>query len=263
VLGLVAPQFGLTGEGDITGEAGGGSLRLTDLLVALCVLSMTVGNLAALAQRDLKRLLAYSTVAHAGYMMIGLLAFSQTGMAAVAFYALTYVPMAFCAFLVVCALGRNGDNPTLDSIAGLHRRAPLLAALLLIGMFGLAGIPPTPGFAGKWFLFAAALERDMFWLVLVAAINATISLYYYLQVVKAAYLSPAPAHDDAHDDAHDAAHDKDVDAAGSKDGDTFTLGSPAYVLGAALAIALVAVLGFYPGPLWDMALEAARLTLGR
>ena len=87
-------------------------------------------------------------------------------------------------------VGSGGGNPSRASLAGLYRRSPLLAFTLLVGMFGLAGIPPTAGFAGKWFLFSAAIERDLFWLVLIGALNATVSLYYYLLVIKEAYLTP-------------------------------------------------------------------------
>lgn len=225
---------------------------LTDVLVALCVLSMTAGNLAALVQQDIKRLLGYSTIAHAGYILIGLVCSSELGLAAALFYGLIYVPIAFCPFLVVCAVGRR-DNPTLASVAGLYRRSPLLAVVLLIGMFGLAGIPPTPGFAGKWFLFSAALERGMFWLVLVGAINATISLYYYLQVVKAAYLPPPGAQGEHTQNGHaegDHAQADDPVPAGA-----------AYVLAAACALIILAVTGFYPGPLWDLAQAAAAAAL--
>jgi len=222
-----------------------------------------VGNLAAIVQRDIKRLVAYSTVAHAGYMLIGLASLSVTGMASALFYGIVYVPIVFCAFLVVSALGRDGTNPTLDSIAGLYRRDPFRAVLLLIGMFGLAGIPPTAGFAGKWFLFSAALEQGLFWLVLVAAINATISLYYYLQIVRAAYL-PAPGtgddHHDAGDDHHDAGDDADTgDDAGAEERASWPL---SYVVAGICAIGLVGFFGFYPTPLWDLATEAARVVLG-
>ena len=212
--------------------------HITEVLLLLCFLSMTVGNLAALVQRDLKRLLAYSTVAHAGYIMIGLLVATRTGTAAAIFYALIYVPMTFCPFLVICVLGRDGHNPTMESLRGLHRRSPFLAVILLIGMFGLAGIPPTPGFAGKWFLFAAAIwvEGHYFWLVLVAAINATISLYYYLQVVRAAYVSPK-----------------------GSEGDEPVEVPLAYKVAGVVTLVAVAVLGFFPRPVWDLAAEAARI----
>jgi len=206
-------------------------------LLVLCVASMTFGNLAAIAQRDVKRLLAYSTVAHAGYIAIGLASFTELGFAAAIFYALIYVPISFCAFLVVTAVGSDGRNPKFEDMAGLYQRSPLLAATLLIGLFGLAGIPPTAGFIGKWFLFVAALDGAMFWLVFVAAVNATISLYYYLRLLKEAYLTPP--------------------------GDRPAIRLPDGVaVAACIGMVLVLVAGVYPGPLWDVSGEAARAVMG-
>jgi NADH-quinone oxidoreductase subunit N len=207
---------------------------LVNVLLILCVASMTIGNLAAIVQDDIKRLLAYSTVAHAGYIMIGVVCFSEHGVASAIYYAVIYVPIVFCVFLIVSVLGRDGSNPTRSSIAGLYARSPLLALTLLVGMFALAGIPPTSGFLGKWFLFSAAIESDMLWLVLVGAINATVSLYYYLRVIKEAYLTP-PADE------------------------TPIRMSPATTIAAGLAITLVLFLGFYPRPVWEMAETAAKV----
>jgi len=202
------------------------------LLVVLAVASMTIGNFAALVQTDLKRLLAWSTVAHAGYVLLGLMTLNDFGAAAAIFYGLVYMLVAFATFLVVCVVGSDGHNPTLTSLAGLYRRAPLIGVLLLAGLFGLAGVPPTPGFTGKWFLFSAAMDDGHFWVVLIGAVNATISLYYYLRVVKAAYQTT--------DDA------------------------PALVvslpnrLAAWLAMATIVFVGVYPGPLWTLAQGAAK-----
>ncbi|GMV38697.1 MAG: NADH-quinone oxidoreductase subunit N [Myxococcales bacterium] len=210
---------------------------LVTVLLVLSVLSMTIGNLAALIQKDLKRLLAWSTVAHGGYVLIGLLAFTEAGFAGAVFYGLAYLLMAFAVFLVVCVIAPDGENPTLDSLAGLHHRSPLLLLVLLLGVFGLAGIPPTPGFAGKWFLFSAALKSGHFWLVFVAAINATVSLYYYLIIVKAAFQAPAA------------------------DRPPIPLGLPARAATWA-AVAALLVIGVLPGPLWDLAAGAAAALLG-
>lgn len=214
-----------------------GEESIVTALLVMCVLSMTIGNLAAIAQRDLKRLLAYSTVAHAGYILIGILSFSAIGLASAIYYVLAYVPIAFAPFLVVCVLGADGANPTRSSLAGLHRRSPLLALALMVGIFGLAGIPPTAGFAGKWFLFTAAIERQHFWLVVVAAVNVTISLYYYLTLIKDAYLAP------------------------SDDERPIRL-SPAAAIAAWSSILLVLGAGFYPRPLWELAERAARALTG-
>ncbi|MCP4444262.1 MAG: NADH-quinone oxidoreductase subunit N [Myxococcales bacterium] len=213
--------------------AGSEAEFLRTTLIVVSVLSMSVGNLSALFQKDFKRLLGFSAVAHAGYLLLGLLCFSKLGAAAAIFYVLTYVPIVVCAFLVISAISTNGCNPSIASLAGLYKRSPLLGLVLLVAMFGLAGIPPTPGLAGKWFLFSAVIENGHLWLVLVAAINATISLYYYLMVVKAAYL--APPEDD--------------------EGEIRL--SPTYAITAFVAIALVVFMGFYPAPIWTLASTAA------
>jgi len=170
--------------------AGLGGTRLATALAVLAAVSMTLGNLAAIVQRDVKRMLAYSAVAQAGYVVVGLLAFTRAGAAAALFYGLLYLLMNAAAFLVVARVGADGSNPQLEDLKGLHRRSPLLAATLLLALFALAGVPPTAGFVGKWFLFSAALGQGWWLLVLLAAINSTVSVYYYLVAVKFAYLVP-------------------------------------------------------------------------
>lgn len=211
--------------------------QLTTVLLILCVASMTVGNFAAIAQNDIKRLLAYSTVAHAGYLLIGLSCMTKVGIASGLFYVLTYVPIVFAPFLVVCVLGRDGSNPDKTSLAGLYHRSPLLAMTLLVGMFGLAGIPPTAGFIGKWFLFSAAIDADLFWLVIVGAVNATVSLYYYLRVIKEAYLTPP----------------------GDESKIRMSLSAKC---AAWIALVLIVLLGCYPTPVWEWAEAATRAAFG-
>jgi NADH-quinone oxidoreductase subunit N len=167
---------------------GAGSSHLVHILVTLSIISMTVGNLAAIVQKDIKRLLAYSTVAHAGYVLIGILSMNSVGYASVVYYALALLVMKFTAFLVVIKVADDGQNLEVSQLAGLHRRSPLLAMALMIAIFSLAGIPPTIGFTGKFLVFAAAMQEGYFTLVLIAMINVVISLYYYLLVLKAAYL---------------------------------------------------------------------------
>jgi NADH-quinone oxidoreductase subunit N len=166
----------------------GDSPYLVQVLVTLSIVSMTVGNLAAIVQKDLKRLLAYSSVAHAGYVLIGILSVSPDGYASAIFYALAVLVMKFTSFLVLVKVADNGRNIEIAHLAGLHRRSPLLAMALMLALFGLAGIPPTIGFTGKLLVFTAAMQQGYFTLVLIAMINVVISLYYYLTVVKAAYL---------------------------------------------------------------------------
>ncbi|MBJ95277.1 MAG: NADH-quinone oxidoreductase subunit N [Rickettsiales bacterium] len=171
------------------------------LLGALALLSMSYGNLAALAQRDFKRLLAYSGVAQGGYILLGLAALDSAAYAAASYYAIAYLALMLLCFLVVIELGRTrhgvrADGSTdnslpIDALGGLYSRSPWLALALMIGLLGLAGVPPTAGFSGKWFLFKAILDQGGFWWVLIAGINNTIAVYYYLVVLKAAYVTPA------------------------------------------------------------------------
>jgi NADH-quinone oxidoreductase subunit N len=171
----------------LTGSAAAGNY-LVHILVALSIVSMTVGNLAAIVQKDIKRLLAYSTIAHAGYVLIGILSMSTPGYSGVIFYALALLVMKFTAFLVVVKVADDDRNLQIDQLAGLHQRSPVLAMALMVSVFSLAGIPPTIGFTGKLFVFLAAMQQGYFTLVLIAMINVVISLYYYLLIIKAAYL---------------------------------------------------------------------------
>ena len=166
----------------------GGNTSLAHVLIALAIISMTYGNLVALVQKDFKRLLAYSAMAHGGYALIGILSMSPNGYAAVVFYALAYLAMTFTCFLVVVKVASDGRDLAIAQLAGLHRRSPLLAMALMVGVFSLGGIPPTIGFTGKFLIFTAAMQRGYFVLVLIAMINVVISLTYYIQVVKAAFL---------------------------------------------------------------------------
>ena len=166
----------------------GSSTYVVHVLAILSIVSMTVGNLAAIVQKDLKRLLAYSSVAHGGYVLIGILSLDAAGYAAATFYALAVLVMKFTCFMVVIKVACDGRNPAVSDLAGLHRRAPLLAVALMMALFGLAGIPPTIGFTGKLLLFTAAMTQGHLTLILIAMINVVISLYYYLHVLRAAYL---------------------------------------------------------------------------
>ncbi|MFY9704696.1 MAG: NADH-quinone oxidoreductase subunit N [Desulfobacterales bacterium] len=170
----------------------GGSAYLAQVLVALSIVSMTVGNLAAVAQKDFNRLMAYSSISHAGYVLIGILCMDAAGYAATIFYALSLLLMKFTCFLVLVMVAGDGGSLQIDQLAGLHRRSPLLAMALMLALFGLAGIPPTIGFTGKLLVFIAAMQKGYFTLVLIAMINVVISLYYYMLVIKAAYLIEPP-----------------------------------------------------------------------
>ncbi len=159
---------------------------IATLLTCLAIASMFYGNLIALAQKDLKRLLGFSAIAHAGYAMVGFVALSDAGFAAALYYIGGYVLMVLACFVVISRVSRDGSNVAIDELAGLHRRSPLLAVTLVIGLFGLAGIPPFVGFMGKLSLLTAALTEGHLALVVIAMINAAIAVYYYLSVVRKA-----------------------------------------------------------------------------
>ncbi len=167
---------------------GGSSQPLIYFLIALSLLSMFAGNLAAIAQTDLKRMLAFSSIAHAGYVMIGILSVNLIGAVSVIYYAASLMVMKYVCFAVVTEVGDDGGNIGIDQLAGLHRRSPVMALALMLALFGLAGVPPTIGFTAKLLVFTGAMQKGLFWLVLLAMVNVVISLYYYLRVLKAAYL---------------------------------------------------------------------------
>jgi proton-translocating NADH-quinone oxidoreductase chain N len=168
-------------------------LQVTTILAILGAASMTFGNLAALTQQDIKRMLGYSSVAHAGYVMVGLVAASASGLAAAGFYSLIYVLMNLTCFWVICRLSTDGRNLQLSDLNGLYRRAPFLAFVLAVAALALVGLPPTAGFMGKLFLLSAAWNRGYNWLVVVAALNTAISIYYYLNLIRHAYTVEADA----------------------------------------------------------------------
>jgi NADH-quinone oxidoreductase subunit N len=166
---------------------------LATLLAVLAVGSMFYGNLIALMQKDLKRLLGFSGIAHAGYALIGFVALDEAGFAAALYYITGYLFMVLACFVVICQVSRDGANASLEDLAGLHRRSPLLALTLAVGVFALAGIPPFVGFMGKLSLLSAALAKGYLYLVIIAVVNTAIAIYYYLSMVREAYFRDPPA----------------------------------------------------------------------
>lgn len=162
------------------------------LLAVLAGASMLLGNLTAIVQSSVRRLLAYSAIAHAGYMLLGVLPHGERGLAALVYYVITYGLATLGAFGVVSIVERQTGGDRLSDFAGLSRRAPVLSFCMTIFMLSLAGIPPLAGFFGKFYLFAAALTPDpsdlgLLWLVVAALALSAVSLYYYLQVLKQIY----------------------------------------------------------------------------
>jgi len=154
------------------------------LLTIAAVASMFYGNLIALMQTDFKRLLGFSAIAHAGYALVGFVAMDQFGYTAALYYIIGYLLMVLACFVVICKVSRDGTNVAIADLAGLHRRSPLLAVTLAVGVFALAGIPPFVGFMGKLSLLSAALAGGHLALVIITMVNAAIAVYYYLAVVR-------------------------------------------------------------------------------
>jgi NADH-quinone oxidoreductase subunit N len=168
----------------------------TVVLAALAAITMTVGNLLAISQTNVKRLLAYSSIAHAGYALIGVVAFSQLGAASVVFYLAAYIATNLLAFGVVMAFSRVTGLEDIKDYAGLSRRNPWLALMMLAAFLSLAGMPPFGGFVAKVFVFAAGVQAGYTWLVIVGILNSIIGVYYYLNAMKYVYLYRMPAEDE-------------------------------------------------------------------
>src|SRR5439155_281943 len=162
----------------------------TGLLWVLAALTMTVGNITAVRQRSVKRMLAYSSIAHAGYALVGLVAGGKDGGAALLFYLAVYSFMTLGAFAVLIALGRRGEpNEDLADWAGVGFRHPVLGLSMAVFMLSLAGVPPTAGFAGKFYLFSAAVDAGQVGLAVIGVLNSLVSVYYYLGVLVAMYMT--------------------------------------------------------------------------
>lgn len=181
-------RFFLTGLTDTSGGtwhwSAVASMNWTLLILILSIITMTIGNLAALRQENLKRLLAYSSIAHAGYILMGVVVITSEGVQAVLIYLITYLFMNLGAFLVVIEIHNKTGSFELKEYRGLWRRSPFLTISMTIFMLSLMGIPPLAGFFGKFFVFAAAVNRNLAWLAVIGALNSVIAVYYYARVIK-------------------------------------------------------------------------------
>jgi len=164
-----------------------GPVQLVNIMMVLAAFSMTIGNLVGLVQKDIKRLLAYSGIAHAGYLMLGILSMNKEGFASSMFYITIYLFMNLACFYVIVLISKKGENVKLEDLAGLSKRSPLLALLMAVGAFSLAGIPPTGGFTGKLFLLTSAFRSGHLAIVIIGAVNTVISIFYYLNLVRMSY----------------------------------------------------------------------------
>ncbi|MBW3622242.1 MAG: NADH-quinone oxidoreductase subunit N [Armatimonadetes bacterium] len=205
----------------------------------LAILTMSLGNLVAVTQTNIKRLLAYSSIAHAGYLLIGITAGTSEAASAMVFYLAAYTLMTMGVFAVVIYLGHKGEpNLTLYDFAGLGYRYPLLGFAMVVLMMSLAGLPPTAGFMAKFYLFRAAIREDLVWLVVIAVLNSVVSVYYYLGILVRMFMNPPEEEGRA---------------------------LPAYVpVGVTLAVSIAGIilLGIFPTPWIDAAQRSVMVALG-
>jgi len=159
-----------------------------DLLYVIIILTITIGNLFAMRQRQMKRFLAFSSIAQAGFILLGVIAGTQMGYATVVYFALIYIFSNLAAFGVVSVISDQTGLEKMDDYNGLYRTNPNLSLIMMLAMFSLAGIPPVAGFFGKFFLFTAAAEKGYYLLVFIAVVNTIISLYYYLLPIRAMFI---------------------------------------------------------------------------
>jgi NADH-quinone oxidoreductase subunit N len=208
-------------------------LDWSNVLAAVAALSMIIGNLAAITQDNVKRMLAYSSIAHAGYVLMGIIALNAAGIRGVLLYSVVYVFANLGIWATVLMLRRHTyAGERVDDFEGLSRRAPFWAFAMFVFLLSHGGIPPTAGFLGKYFLFAAAVQAGFGWLAVVAVLMSAVSMFYYLRLVVAMYLREG------------------------RDADVAITGPLRLVVGIALAVTLL--FGFLPSPLIDQVTASAQ-----
>jgi NADH-quinone oxidoreductase subunit N len=211
----------------------------TMLLWVLAVATMTIGNLTAIAQTNIKRMLAYSSIAHAGYLLVALVAANQLGAVSLLYYLLAYTLMNLGAFGVVILVGRKKDSYlNIYDYSGLGFQHPALGAAMALFMFALAGIPPTAGFVGKFYIFSAAVQSGYIWLAIIGVMNSLVSVFYYLRITVLMYMKPAEA---------------DLGPV------TFSPGLTAVLAATAFGVLLI---GIFPGSIYDLAVNAVKIFPG-
>jgi NADH-quinone oxidoreductase subunit N len=209
------------------------STEWTGMLAGLATATMTIGNLLAIGQKNIKRLLAYSSIAHAGYVLVGVVALSRFGAASAVFYLAAYVVTNLAAFAVVILFARSAGSEEIADYAGLSRRSPGLALVLMVALLSLAGMPPLAGFVAKFYVFAAAVQSGWIWLAFVGVLNAIVGLYYYLTVLKVVYL-------------YRSDHEREA-----------IIVPPAYALALAVCVAAILAIGTLSAPWLDWAMASA------
>jgi NADH-quinone oxidoreductase subunit N len=207
----------------------------SSVLWVLAALTMTVGNVTALLQQNIKRMLAYSSIAHAGYLLVGMVAGGEAGGTAVLFYLVGYTVMTLGAFAVVTAIGRRGEpNENLDDYAGVGFRHPFLGLAMIVFMLSLAGIPPLVGFVGKFYIFSAAVQSGYIALTVIGVLNSVISVYYYVGVLVRMYMTEGTL---------------EIPVLSSR---------PYLVAALVVTIAGTILLGLFPSPLFELARQSFR-----
>jgi len=206
------------------------------ILWILAVLTMTLGNITAIAQTNIKRMLAYSSIAHAGYIMMGMVAANELGRSSILFYMLAYAFMNLGAFGVVILFGRKGEeNLEISDYSGIGFKYPVLALLLSIFLFSLAGIPPTAGFVGKFYIFSAAVKAGYIWLAIIGVMNSLVSVYYYLRVTVMMYMNePVKDHGGIN-------------------------WSPSMIIALIITVIGTLIIGIFPSPYLDLAKQSVML----
>jgi len=203
-----------------------------DILIILSVLSLAIGNIIAIAQTNIKRMLAYSTISHVGFILLGFIAVNPEGYSAAMFYTITYAITAAAAFGIIILLSREGfEADSIDDFKGLNARYPWYAFMMLLVMFSMAGVPPTVGFYGKLLVLEAVIDQQLVWLAVVAVLFSVIGAFYYLRIIKVMYF------DEAEDDS------------------MITVGSGMHVVLSSNAL-LALGLGLFPGSLIALCLSA-------
>ena len=206
------------------------------ILWILSVITMTVGNIAAIAQTNIKRMLAYSSIAHAGYIMMGMVAANELGTSSILFYLLAYAFMNLGAFAVVIVFEKKEEeNLQIDDYSGMGFKYPALALLMSVFLFSLAGIPPTAGFVGKFYIFGAAVKAGYIWLAIIGVMNSLVSVYYYLRVTVMMYMN-----------------EPRVELKGLN-------WSPSMVIALIIAVIGTLLIGIFPSPYLDLARQSVSL----
>ena len=165
------------------------------VIAILAAATMTLGNVVAIKQTQIKRFMAYSAISQAGYLLMGFLGNTHESTTAIVFYLLVYALTNLAAFAVIIHHVHNQGDESIEGVRGLALTHPILALALMVALFGLAGIPPLSGFVGKFFLFSVAAQSGYYWLVALAALNSTVSLYYYLRIIRQMYIEPVNPHE--------------------------------------------------------------------